>query len=187
MTSVGYSVEEVPMVMSTSCFDQTAATDAGASAEGIYFVGSPSFLTQDPATLEGDEAEQATLYQEKVIEYGLPEDLMTRNFAQQGFIMIMSMVQRAAEVAAADEQVDGQTLADAFAATEGSPQFGGTGISCASASAPYLSVCNDTIAVTQWNGESRTPWSRSTPRSSSSRAPRSAPPRWISDSARGKV
>ena len=42
------------------------------SAEGIYFVGSPSFLTQDPATLEGDEAEQATLYQEKVIEYGLP-------------------------------------------------------------------------------------------------------------------
>ena len=31
--------------------------------------------------------------------------------------MIMSMVQRAAEVAAADEQVDGQTLADAFAAT----------------------------------------------------------------------
>ena len=59
--------------------------------------------------------------------------------------MIMSMVQRAAEVAA-DEQVDGQTLADAFM-TEGSPQFGGTGISCASASAPYLSVCNDTIAT----------------------------------------
>ena len=58
-------------------------------------------------------------------------------------------------MAAADEQVDGQTLADAFAATEAAPQFGGTGISCASASAPYLSVCNDTIAVTQWNGESR--------------------------------
>ena len=36
------------------------------------------FLTQDPATLEGDEAERATLYQRKVIEYGLPEDLVTQ-------------------------------------------------------------------------------------------------------------
>ena len=52
LTSVGYSVEEVPFVMTTSCFDQTAATDAGESADGIYFVGSPPFLSQDPATLE---------------------------------------------------------------------------------------------------------------------------------------
>ena len=155
LTSVGYSVEEVPFVMTTSCFDQTAATDAGESAVGIYFVGSPPFLSQDPATLEADQAEQATLYQEKVVEYGLPADLMTRNFAQQGFIVIMSMVQRAAEVAAAGEQVDGQTLADAFAATDNAPQFGSTPISCSAATEPYISVCNSTVSVAQWNGESR--------------------------------
>ena len=117
--------------------------------------GSPPFLSQDPATLEADQAEQATLYQEKVVEYGLPADLMTRNFAQQGFIVTMSMVQRAAEVAAAGEQVDGQTLADAFAATDNAPQFGSTPISCSAATAPYISVCNSTVSVAQWNGESR--------------------------------
>ena len=76
MTSVGYSVEEVPMVMSTSCFDQTAATDAGASAEGILRVhrhSSPRIRPRWKVTRRS-----ATLYQEKVIEYGLPEDLMTQ-------------------------------------------------------------------------------------------------------------
>ena len=53
-----------------------------------------------------------TLYQEKAVEYGLDEEFVTRNFAQQGFTLVMSMVQRAAEVAAAGDQVDGTTLAD---------------------------------------------------------------------------
>ena len=53
-----------------------------------------------------------TLYQEKAAEYGLDEEFVTRNFAQQGFTLVMSMVQRAAEVAAAGDQVDGETLAD---------------------------------------------------------------------------
>ena len=39
LNSVGYSVEEIPFVMSTSCFDQTAAEDAGENAVGLYFVG----------------------------------------------------------------------------------------------------------------------------------------------------
>ena len=34
LNSVGYSVEEIPFVMSTSCFDQAAAEDAGENAVG---------------------------------------------------------------------------------------------------------------------------------------------------------
>ena len=119
--------------MSTSCFDQAAAEDAGENAVGLYFVGSAGYLTRDPADLEGAQADEATLYQEKAVEYGLDEEFLTRNFAQQGFTLVMSMVQRAAEVAAADGQVDGTTLAEAFATTEEAPQFGSTPISCSSA------------------------------------------------------
>jgi branched-chain amino acid transport system substrate-binding protein len=156
LNSVGYSVEEIPFLMSTSCFDQQAAEDAGENGVGLYFVGSAGYLTRDPADLEGAQAEEATLYQEKATEYGL-EEFLTRNFAQQGFTLIMSMVQRAAEVAAADGQVDGTALADAFAATEDAPQFGSSPISCASAPPPYIAVCNRNVNITQWDGSEQQP------------------------------
>ena len=72
-----------------------------------------------PADLEGAQADEAALYQEKAAEYGLDEEFVTRSFAQQGFTLVMSMVQRAAEVAAAGDQVDGTTLAEAFAHDRG--------------------------------------------------------------------
>jgi branched-chain amino acid transport system substrate-binding protein len=157
LNSVGYTVEEIPFVMSTSCFDQASAEDAGETAVGVYFVGSAGYLTRDPAELEGAQAEEAQLYQEKATEYGLDEEFITRNFAQQGFTLIMSMVQRAAEVAAGGGQVDGTTLADAFAATEEAPQFGSSPISCASAPPPYIAVCNRNVNVTQWDGTQQAP------------------------------
>ena len=59
LNSVGYSVEEIPFVMSTSCFDQASAEDAGDNAVGLYFVGSGGYLTRDPAELEGEQADEA--------------------------------------------------------------------------------------------------------------------------------
>jgi branched-chain amino acid transport system substrate-binding protein len=157
LNSVGYSVENVPFVMGSSCFDQASATDAGANAEGIYFVGSAGYLTRDPSTLEGAQAAEASLYQEKAVQYGLDQEFLTRNFAQQGFTLVMSLSQRAAEVAAAGEPVDGATLAAAFAATEDAPQFGSSPISCATAPAPYVAICNRNVNVTQWNGTEQLP------------------------------
>jgi branched-chain amino acid transport system substrate-binding protein len=157
LNSVGYTVDEIPFVMSTSCFDQTAATDAGENAVGVYFIGSAGYLTRDPAELEGAQAEEAALYQEKALEYGLDEEFLTRNFAQQGFTLVMSMVQRSAEVAAGGGQVDGTTLADAFAVTDEAPQFGSSPISCATAPPPYIAVCNRNVNVTQWDGTQQVP------------------------------
>jgi len=152
LNSVGYSVDDFPFVMTTSCFDQAAAEDAGENAVGLYFVGSGGYLTRDPATLEGQQAYDAELYQTKAAEYGLDAEFLTRNFAQQGFTLVMSMFQRSLEVAEAGEQVDAETLASTFAATEDSPQFGSTPISCSQAPEPYIAVCNGLNNVTTWNG-----------------------------------
>ena len=90
-------------------------------------------------------------------EYGLDAEFISRSFAQQGFTLVMSMVQRAAEVAANGDQVDGATLAAAFAATEDAPQFGSSPISCSSAPEPYIAICNRNVNVTQWDGTEQTP------------------------------
>ncbi len=157
LNSVGYSVDEIPFLMSTSCFDPAAAEDAGDNAVGVYFIGSGGYLTRDPAELEGAQAQEAALYQEKAAEFGVTPENLSKNFAQQGFTLVMSMVQRAAEVAANGDQVDGTTLAEAFAATEDSPQFGSSPISCSSAPPPYIAVCNRNVNVTQWDGTEQAP------------------------------
>ena len=158
LNSVGYSVEEIPFVMTTSCFDQAAPRTPARTRVGLYFVGSGGYLTRDPADARGrSRPSEAELYQAKAAEYGLDEEFLTRNFAQQGFTLVMSMVQRAAEVAAAGGQVDGATLAEAFATTEEAPQFGSSPISCSSAPEPYIAVCNRNVNVTQWDGTEQQP------------------------------
>ena len=105
--------------MSTSCFDLTSAKAAGDNAKGLYFVGSGGYLTRAPADLQGQRAADAASYQDKGAKYGMKPEVLTRNFAQQGFTLVMSMAQRSAEVAAKGDKVDGKSLAAAFAANEG--------------------------------------------------------------------
>ena len=157
LNQVGYSISDIPFVMTTSCFDENSAKDAGDNAKGLYFVGSSAYLASDPSTLTGKQADEATLYQEKSAQYGLQQDFLTRGFAQAGFSLIMSMVQRAGEVAKSGGQVDGTTLADAFAKTKDSPEFGGTPISCSEAPDPYVTLCNTHVAVTKWDGTTQQP------------------------------
>ncbi len=157
LNAVGYSVKDTPFVMGTSCFNQANATDAGDNAVGITFVGSGGYLTRDPAQLEGQRAIDAKVYQEKGKQYGLTDQQLSQGFAQQGFIVVMSMLERAQEVAAKGNQVEGKSLADAFAATKDNVQFGSTPISCSTAPAPYISVCNGKVNVTQWDGKQLQP------------------------------
>ena len=41
--------------------------------------------------------------------------------------------------------------------TEEAPQFGSSPISCSSAPAPYIAVCNRNVNVTQWDGTQQQP------------------------------
>ncbi len=152
LNQVGYSISDIPFVMTQSCFDENSAKDAGDNAKGLYFVGSSAYLSSDPSTLKGKQADESKLYQEKAKQYGVQADYITRGFAQAGFSLIMSMVQRAGEVAKSGGKVDGQTLADAFAKTKDAPEFGGTPISCSEAPTPYVTLCNTHVAITKWDG-----------------------------------
>jgi branched-chain amino acid transport system substrate-binding protein len=155
LNQVGYSIADTPFLMTTSCFDESSAKDAGDNAKGLLFVGSSAYLGNDPSTLKGKKADEAKLYQEKAVANGLQQDYVTRGFAQAGFILIMSMVQRAAEVAKSGGKVDGKTLAEAFAKTKDAPQFGGTPISCSEAPTPYVTLCNTHVALTKWDGSTQ--------------------------------
>jgi branched-chain amino acid transport system substrate-binding protein len=157
LNQVGYSVTDTPFLMTQSCFDEASAKDAGDNAKGLYFVGSSAYLAADPSTLTGKQADEAKLYQEKAKANGVQADFITRGFAQAGFSLIMSMVQRAGEVAKSGGKVDGTTLADAFAKTKDAPEFGGTPISCSEAPDPYLTLCNTHVAVTKWDGSAQQP------------------------------
>jgi branched-chain amino acid transport system substrate-binding protein len=152
LNQVGYSISDIPFVMTQSCFDQNSAKDAGDNAKGLYFVGSSAYLSADPSTLKGKQADEAKLYQEVGAKYGIQSENLTKGFAQAGFSLVMSMVQRAGEVAKSGGKVDGKTLADAFAKTKQAPQFGGTPISCSEAPDPYVTLCNTHVAVTKWDG-----------------------------------
>ena len=151
--SVGWTPDKIPLLFTGSCFDDKGIAGVGALAKGMYFVGASAHITTDPAKLTNAAQKlEAETYQKKVVEYGLKPELMTRGFAQTGFTLVMSMYQRAQEVAKAGKKVDGKTLLDAFKATKDSPQFGSTPISCSTAKAPYITLCNELVSITQWDG-----------------------------------
>ncbi|MFN3214958.1 MAG: hypothetical protein ACE367_00505, partial [Acidimicrobiales bacterium] len=134
-----------------------AMAQAGDSINGIYFVGSAGQLTSNLEDIPpGKDLDEATIYQTKGVEYGMTEDDIFKGFATQGFSVMMTMDSLADEIAAAGGEVNGATLAEAFANTQDTPAFGSTPLSCATAPAPYVAVCNSLVNVTQWDGDSLT-------------------------------
>jgi branched-chain amino acid transport system substrate-binding protein len=150
---LGWSQDEIPLVLSGSCTDFTAMEAAGDLADGIYITGSVGSVLSPPEDLEGTDRENAETYQTKAVEYGLSEDDLNKGFATQGFSAIMNIWEQAQLI---DGDVTGAAIADAFAATDGSmPTFGGPPLNCAGAPAPYIAVCSSEIAMTQWNAETK--------------------------------
>ena len=149
---LGWTPADVPLVLSGSCTDFEAMRAAGPLAEGVYFVTSPSALLSPLEDIPpGQSLDDATVYQEKSAEYGVSEDDIFKGFASQGFSAMMNVWEAADAV---DGDVDGQAIADAIAATDGSaPTFGGAPLNCAGAPSPYVAVCSSDVSVQQWDGE----------------------------------
>jgi branched-chain amino acid transport system substrate-binding protein len=146
---LGWSQDDIPLVLSGSCTDFTAMEAAGDLADGIYITGSANGVLGDLATLEGQQLENATVYQEKGAEYGLSQDDLFKGFATQGFSAIMNIWEAAQKV---DGDVTGSAIADELAATDGSePSFGGPNLNCAGAPEPYVSVCSSEVSIDQWS------------------------------------
>jgi branched-chain amino acid transport system substrate-binding protein len=153
LSSLGWSQDETPLVLSGACTDFTAMEAAGDVADGIYLTGSVGSVLSPLEDLEGTDLENATTYQEKGAEYGLSQDDLFKGFATQGFSAIMNIWEASLEI---DGDVTGRGIADVFAATDGSkPTFGGPPLNCQGAPEPYIAVCSSEIAMTQWNAATK--------------------------------
>ncbi|MGA9277995.1 ABC transporter substrate-binding protein [Ilumatobacter sp.] len=148
---LGWTPDDIPLVLSSGCTDFEAMRAAGELAEGIYIVGTSSGLLSPLDALKGDRLEEATIYQEKGAEYGMSEDDIFKTFASAGFSAMMNIWTLAADI---DGEVTGQAIADALAATDGTGEtFGSTPLDCAGAVEPYVAVCNTTLGANVWNGD----------------------------------
>ena len=148
---LGWTPDKIPMVLSGACTDFTAMRDAGDLAKGIYLTGTENGVLAPLEGLEGQHLDNATVYQTKGLEYGLSEDDLFKGFAGQGFSIMMNIWEVANAI---DGDVTGQSISDAFKATDGSnPAFGGSPLDCAGAPTPYIAVCSSPISVAQWDGE----------------------------------
>ncbi len=156
MGRLGWTPDQIPLVLSGSCTDFEAMRAAGELATGVYFTGSGSSgLLTSLDQLEGETLEDATIYQEKALEYGLSEDNLNKGFATLSFSTVLNLAEAAAAI---DGDVTGQAIADQLAATDGSGDtFGGAPLNCSGAPEPYIAVCSSAVSVTQWDGEQLIP------------------------------
>jgi branched-chain amino acid transport system substrate-binding protein len=155
---LGWTPEQTPLLLSTACVDFTAMEQAGDLSLGIYFVGAGGSLTSDLDSIPpGKNLDEATIYQTKALEYGMSEDDLFKGFGTAGFSNMIKVWQMANSVVDAGGEVTGQTIADAFAATDNTPIYSSTPLNCAIAPAPYVAVCNSTVGVTQWDGDNLQP------------------------------
>lgn len=155
---LGWTPEDIPLVLSGACIDFDAMKEAGDLAKGIYFIGSSGSLLNDPTTIE-DEVDQfeAEIYQTKPGEYGLAEDQLNKGFATQGFIGLMSLWELTSRIVVDGGEVTKDAIEAAYAETDGDHLFGSTPLSCSTAPEPYIAVCNGEVSATQWDGEQLVP------------------------------
>ena len=71
---LGWTPEDIPLVLSGSCTDFAAMEAAGDLADGIYMTGlGQRHRSRRSTALEGEQLENATTYQTKGAEYGMTE------------------------------------------------------------------------------------------------------------------
>ncbi|MEM9037937.1 MAG: ABC transporter substrate-binding protein [Actinomycetota bacterium] len=152
LARLGWTPQDIPLVLSGACTDFEAQAAAGDSAVGIYLTGTQNSLLSPPEALEAgtQHLDNVTTYREKAPAYGLAEDLLFTGFAGQGFSVMMAIYEIASAI---DGDVTGEAIAAGFAATDGTqPSFGNAPLDCANAPAPYVAVCSSPISVSQWVG-----------------------------------
>ena len=150
---LGWTPEQIPLVLSGACTDFDAMTAAGDLAKGVYFVGSAGTVLNDPATITNPVASyEASVYQTKPSEYGLPASELRKGFATQGFTTMLSLWELSSQIVVGGGEVSGESIAAAYKNTENQHLFGSTPLNCTGAPEPYVAVCNSQVSITQWDG-----------------------------------
>ena len=78
---LGWNPEETPLVLSGACTDFDALAAAGDLSKGIYLTSTENGLLSPLDGLEGQHLDDASTFQTKAPEYGMPEDLLFTGFA----------------------------------------------------------------------------------------------------------
>ena len=155
---LGWTPDQIPLVLSGACVDFEAMAAAGDLAKGIYFVGAAGSTFGDPETIDNAvDKFEAEIYQTKAVEYGLPEPDVFKGFAGAGWNTMLTIWETANLIVLDGGEVSGETIAEAFAATDGDHAFGSTPLSCSTAAPPYVAICNALVAATTWDGEKLVP------------------------------
>jgi branched-chain amino acid transport system substrate-binding protein len=156
---LGWTTEETPLVLSGACIDFEVMESLGDVAEDIYFIGASGNTINDIATLEeGSRAFiEATVYQGKAAEYGMPPAEVFKGFATQGWNAILSLWSLSSVIAVDGGEVTGDSLTSAYRNTAGTYAFGSTPLECLNAPAPYVAVCNSVVNATRWDGNNLVP------------------------------
>ena len=116
MGRLGWTPDQVPLVLSGSCLDFDAMRAAGDLAKGIYIVGAPGAVLNPIDSIEDPRDKfEATIYQTKLIEYGLDETELNKGFATQGATGLLSLWEYASKIVAAGGEVTGAALGEAYA------------------------------------------------------------------------
>ena len=155
---LGWTPDKIPLVLSGACIDFDAMKAAGDLAKGIYFIGSSGAVLNDPATITNVRDKfEAQNYQTKPVEFGLPADQLKKGFATQGWTGMLSLWELSSQIAVSGNELTSDAISKAYATTKGQHLFGSTPLSCSTAPAPYVAVCNAEVAATQWDGKALQP------------------------------
>ncbi|MET0909564.1 MAG: ABC transporter substrate-binding protein [Ilumatobacteraceae bacterium] len=155
---LGWTPEQIPLVLSGACVDFEAMAAAGDLANGIYFVTSGGSNTNDLASITDPVAlAEAELFQTKPIEYGMTEADLYKGFGATGFNSMLALWALSTRVVEAGDELTPTTFRDFVAQSDGEHLYGSTPLSCADAPPPYVAVCNTINTVNQWDGTNLVP------------------------------
>jgi branched-chain amino acid transport system substrate-binding protein len=155
---LGWTPDQIPLVLSGACIDFEAMRAAGDLAKGVYFVGASGAVLNDPTTITNARDKfEAENYQTKPEEYGLASDELTKGFATQSWSALLSLWELSSKIVVDGGELTQEAISAAYAETDNQHLYGSTPMSCASAPEPYVAVCNSEVSATQWNGSELEP------------------------------
>jgi branched-chain amino acid transport system substrate-binding protein len=155
---LGWTPDDIPLVLSGACIDFEAMRAAGDLATGVYFVTAGGANTNELDSIENPRQRfEAEIFQTKPIEYGMPEADLYKGFGANGFTSMVGLWALASRVVQNGEELTPESFAAFVAASENEHLYGSTPLSCATAPPPYVAVCNSISTVMQWDGENLVP------------------------------
>jgi branched-chain amino acid transport system substrate-binding protein len=150
----GWTPTKIPLIMSGSCIDLTAAKAAGDLAKGIYFVGAAGAALSNPDAITDPVWKfEAQTYLTKAAAHGMCGTDIGKGFGAQGWQVMMTAWEQADLSMAGDPtKLDPATFKTQFRATHDNHIYGSVPFGCADAVQPYVAVCNQSVSLLQWDG-----------------------------------